>query len=244
MAISSPDDISGLIVDLDPHVEAYQDAAGTNPAAVNDTVANVPDQVTSDGEDSTVDHNVSGEYATLKEDANGWKYLDFDGSDDHLFTDTFDHSQPVTLVMVAVHNSGGGAYLFANDSFRLRLFYSSSTYKFHAGSELTLGTRTSDRRNFICVADGSSSALHIDGSESTGDAGAEDPTDLAISGYGSGGVNPAPIEFYRFLAYSKALSSSERSDLNDYLTSLYDGSSSSAAADFPFAHYYAGAQVL
>lgn len=238
MAITAVTDISDLILDLDPHTEAYEDEAGTTPASVNGVVGNVPDQVTGDSEDSTVTESTTAQKSTLKEDANGWKYLDFDGSDDHLYSTSFDHAQPITVILVARHRSGGGAYLLGHNSFNVRFFYSGGAYIMHAGADVSAGSRTDNLRVFQCVWNGASSYLSIDGTHTSGNAGTTAAIDLAISGYSVGGVNPASLEVYRVLAYGKPLSTTELTDLYDYLSALYasppgGGSGDSVSAAYP-----------
>lgn len=218
MAITAVTDISGLVLDIDPHVASYQDTAGTTPSGVGDTVARVDDQ------SGNADHATQGTAANrpvLQADANGWRYLDCDGTNDVLGVSQ-GFNQPFTLVLVAVHTNPAEAdYLLAHGNFDRRLFYASSTYTMNAGANLSGGSATAAIRVFQTIWNGASSVLRIDGTEHTGNPGTGNWTALTFPAYTTLGTQASDLNVYRVLVWSKALSSTERTDLANYLAALY-----------------------
>lgn len=225
MAITAVTDISGLVLDINPHTGSYADTGGTTPASVDGAVARVNDV---GGGAYHVTQATESARPTLKQDANGWKYLRSDGSDDALtnasFTPTVSGAQPFTVVVVLRSlEFTTGHPIWVDGSQRAYNQRDSRDYQLLFGATLGRGVPNGDLRNHICIVNGASSAVYIDGTlqGTAGNAGTVAWTaGLNISHRPSNGTY-GQNDTYRLLAWNKVLSGTEITDLASYLTSLY-----------------------
>lgn len=221
-----PSSISGLVVDYDPQHSAYTDIAGTTFADLSDDVVRVTDRQGRFGPVSR--NNILLDRPTLKQDANGWKYLEFAVVDNlySYLSPVFTLAQPCTTVLL--HRNPGNGTIFGGDSFKTRAGY---PYEMRADSLLSSAyTATADVVHvFLSVWDGTSSVLRLDSSETTGDPGSRGFIQLSMNGH-SGGTGGISQDVYRFMAWDRALTLSERSELSSYLSARYNSASDSSAA--------------
>lgn len=230
MPISSPSDLSGLVLDNDPAQTCYTDVAGTTPADVDDAVALLPDQTGGSGAaDGEVSQSTSNQRPLLKEDANGHLYLDFDNTDDYLSNSVFSMgAQPFTLTLVLeLKNTATqqGIMSGGNGARGIRAHDTSQKWQANWGSNVRRGTTSTSLTVLTWVIDGASSAVWVNGTnEGTGDVGSNAWT--AGLYYGTNGPNLAMWlngKLYRGLAYSRVLTDTEIGDLHTLLVGYYTG---------------------
>lgn len=240
MAITAPSDISGLVLDLDPHEASYQDTAGTTPAGAGDSVARVDDQ-TAGAEHVT--QATAANRPTLQADLNGWLYLLFDGSNDYLNNTTFDAgSQPFEIVTVAMHgNVSGNDMFWANGSGVNAGRNEVGGYNLSwGGTKIDSGPAVDGNLHVVNWSiNGASSLLEVDNANqqtatlSTASWSAAGAVGFNLGRYSGG--NYFTGRQYRVLIYGKQLTPTERTDLYDYLNALYasapPGEGNSVAAD-------------
>jgi hypothetical protein len=222
MAINAPSDIPGLLLDLDPHAEAYQDAAGTTPAtSAGDPVGNLPDQT---GQQDALTQTTSAARPTLRSGLNGWRYLEGDGVDDTIDQTTFDAGpQPFSIIDVP-HVTGGGNTLVTIEDGGNNWFGSNPADKpkanWGSGAE---GHGISPVTGSVigCTID-SNATFYEDGSNIiTQGVG----TSSWVAGVGLFNLfNNYHVGSYRILVYDGALTDAQHADVAAYLSSVYSAS--------------------
>lgn len=224
MPISALTDISGLVLDVNPHTGSYADTGGTTPASVDGAVARVNDF---GGGAYHALQSTEGLRPLLKQDANGWKFLKFDGSDDYLAGSTFTPkaagAHGFTIITVVRCTDTSAVHpIWLDGSQRDYRQRDSRDFQLSFGAAFRQGTPDTTRRNHVTIVNTTSSAIYIDGTiqGSTGDAGSS----VWNAGYHiatrlSG--TPGAIEVWRFAAYNKVLSGTEITDVSSYLAALY-----------------------
>lgn len=227
MAITAVTDISGLVLDLDPHEAAYTDTAGTTPASATDAVARVDDQTA--GAEHVI-QATSGNRPTLQQDANGWKYLDFvPANAHHLENTTFEPTasgvQPFTgIIVYQVDDESASRIVLAGGGGDQLLTHRAGDWQVTFGANFrTAGGDVDTRYTAQVVINGASSQIDVNGGSvaATGNAGANAWTaGIGVGALVNGGA-PHDGRIYRVLMYDKVLSATEITDLYDFLNTLY-----------------------
>ena len=265
MSISAPSDISGLVLDLDPHAEAYEDAAGTTAATVGGEVGRVSDQ-TGNGYHAT-QISTTGKKPTLAETADGWRVAEFNGTeefmnvpqamwDNHIVTrNEFWVVAVVVNDDLAVDGAVTGAWTNGGPMLWMDTGGVDGYAAIVDGAGLRAGesvaSATSSRQIVAMRFNGSLIAVDVDGAEADSASGSH--TTSALSGdWGWGSERGGTIgsrffngRQYRLLVYAHHPTSTERSDLNAYLTSLYanpPGGSTPTPSPLLLAHHHAAAR--
>lgn len=236
MAITSPDDISGMIRWFFPHQESYSDSAGTTAAVVDGVVGNVPDLT---GTAADAIQSTEANKPLLKQDGAGWNYLQYDGSNDVLVSSTAVGSQPFSLVIagalggIATQNpfvgeAGSTNMLRGRDSRNWRLIW---------GTPLDLGTPDTSFHVLQGLVNGASSELIVDGSSAgTGDAGSSSWSGGVELGRGGSSGFYLLGDLYWVGIWNKVLNSTEIGDLDTYLSDLFSNPPPSGGSGSPW--YY------
>lgn len=229
MSITSPSDISGLVHRLQPHAGCFQDAAGTTPASVGDPVGYVPNTISS-GDPAT--QSTLAKKPTLVSGDNGWSAIETDGVDDLVVATWANIYTTITLVTVykvvsyvdanqfLVDRGGGGdrTILWATSANEVSLFVTGGP---RYTVSITEGVRSVDIANFL----GTNSIHRIDGVEATtpgDDIGTcANCTGVTLGSHYVGTSRQTNAEYYDLLVYDRQLTSTERADLDTYLTALY-----------------------
>lgn len=220
--IVHPVDIPGLVADYDPQVLAFTDQSGTIRSEIGDPVRNLPDQRRVFGAISRSD---ALQPAVLRKDSRGWRYLDFTAGNLYSYSaPTLAIPQPFTVAMVHVPlGTGTGTFLGLNGTnVRILRPASPAVYGFTAGTLVNSVPVVANQMRRICaVFNGSNSVFRIDSSEVSGNAGTADANSLSLNGHSGGGGSASPQYVYRLLCWQRALTSTERKDLDRYLLELY-----------------------
>lgn len=197
----------------------WQDSAGTIPAVVGDPVGRV-DDASGGGYHAT--QSTSGNKPTLLEDANGHLYLDYDGSDDHLVS-AYAPSQPVTFeVVVHPAATSENRYLLSHGGTSPRLRQTpGGNYEMHAGAAITGSSVVASLSVVVAVYNGASSALAVNNSDTTGNAGTNGFNQIIAGAVNTFGSNAFQGRWYRLRGNDIAFDATARSDAYGELSTLY-----------------------
>lgn len=217
-----------LLTDL-PGLVALYEADQITGVADGGAVAEWPDQT---GHGHDLAQATGASQPTLQtNEVNGLPVVRFDGSDDLLAVDlvsTFE--QAFTLFVVAKHTTGavaadeaivGGLNEGADASGQiLAKAAATDTYSASAGTELTFGALNASFRVIAVAFDGASSVARIDGTETTGDAGARTLSQLSLGALPDGTL-PADCDVATLALYRRKLTTAQMLLLEDYAAWKY-----------------------
>lgn len=193
-------------------------------SALNDN-----DPVTTWTDSSAAAHDLSTVTASFKPlyktaILNGLPVVRFDGSNDRLTTASFTLNQPATYFAVVQYRVAWSANTPIIDGlsaqFSQYLFRSSSTVMgLYAGTNGPTVTTTPQAAHvYSAVFNGASSLLRVDGgTDSTGNPSTGNAGGLTVGATSNGVADFAAIDVGELLAYTGALSSSDRALVETYL---------------------------
>lgn len=242
MPITHPSDIDGLAHRYQPAASAFQDAAATIVAELNDPIGCLPDGI---GSDPVTQSNTSKK-PLLMQDQVGWPYAHFDGVDDYLQT-MFSSAiaSPLTLVIVAnIPNSSTNDFLIDGASSARAILWVLADDRIglyvNGGPRSPVDYTPGQRFTEIAVFAGDDSINRIDFVEvAEGSSPGESPlAGLTLAGRYQGDTRLLRCDIYDVLLYTRALSEPERTDLSNYLTQLYNNAPPTSGVPFPFLHHH------
>lgn len=152
---------------------------------------------------------------------NGLNVIDFDGSNDSLRANGLNISQPATYCMVSVPDTNGGAGMYIHDgatSARQATIFG-TTFQLFAGAGPIIGGTVVATTPYIITSEinGASSSLRANGVlVVSGNAGSSNITDMFLGRRSGGSYLNGKIA--EFIAINRAINSSERTQLENYLS--------------------------
>lgn len=246
LPLTDPADIGGLAHRFRPHVECYQDAAGTIAAGVGDPVGNLP---SSESADSLAQSNTSKKPVVVAGD-NGWKAIQTDGVDDALqaaFASSI--TGPPTVVVVGQPLVATDGDFFtdcgpgASADRPILWAQSGQLYLFNtSGPRYGVPITTGERINMIAVHKGPDSINRVGGVEAatpSDDIGIVSPLPgLTLGSSYQTTSRHINANFYEVLIFDRELNPVERKDLDDYLKAYYDASPPASGLPLSFIHHH------
>jgi len=189
----------------DAFVTTWYDQSGNGVDAANASASSQP-KIVSSG-------------STILE--NGKAAVEFDGSDDYLYSSTFSQSQPNTIFAILKQtrtNIGGESFLQSTNNNSLLYSYSTTNYALYAGIAIEGDTTNTNQNLYYGLINGLSSSLQTNNStEYSGDTGNGIWTDLYLSGR-DGASNFSAAKFQEIIVFS----GNKSTDKNDIQTNIND----------------------
>lgn len=212
--IFNPSDVSGLQLWIDPSDTTTITHISNVVSAINDKSVLVR---------HAVQATESKKPITNTRTINGLNALDFDGTDDALFTPVFTHTQPTTRICVVdldgYNGSGQTALMDGGDQLMRE---TGGAFKIFAGIEIGSTARNTNANIHMAVYNSTASVYHINGTLNvSGNAftGGTSGT-LALMQRNAGGGNADGL-LGDVIEYNKVLSTAEKNNLNTYLSVKY-----------------------
>jgi hypothetical protein len=199
----------------------FQDSAGTTPAAVNSPVGKINDK---SGNGNHATQATAAARPMLRQDGDGYYYLEFDGTDDALLSSTFTIATPVERISAlrqVAYTSGDFIYAGSTSTGGLRLGQIGTSPALNIRSS-GVGPSTSDLPvavNGILTErfDGSSSRIAVNtGSYATGDTGTT-TADRLVIGRDAGGTVFSSIRLYGVVMRAGTLTDGQMTGLRCWL---------------------------
>lgn len=246
LPLTDPADIGGLVYRFRPHVECYQDAAGTIAAGVGDPVGNLPSTETAL---SLTQSNTSKKPVVVTGD-NGWLAMQTDGVDDALqaaFASSI--TGPPTVVVVGQPLVATDGDFFtdcgpgASADRPILWAQSGQLYLFNtSGPRYGVPITTGERVNVIAVHKGKDSINRVGGVEAatpSDDIGTVTPLPgLTLGSSYQTTSRHINANFYDVLIFDRELNPVERADLDNLLKAQYDASPPSSGLPLSFIHHH------
>lgn len=165
-------------------------------------------------------HDLSGSYSGVSRDINGVQAGDFDGTDDNLTVSFSAESQPNHIFIVAQADSiSGNESPFDADTAVDQLIFatgSSNNWAINSGDTVEDGSADTSAVIISGLYNGASSAIRVNGVESTGNAGTASLDGISLGARGDG-TNPFDGTIGEVLVYPQDKSGIV-SDVESYLS--------------------------